>query len=102
MIKMFVILVISINGVLLHFYLKPRLKLIDWTYKIKESGRVLRRIAVAGGAISVTSWFAATILGSLDSIPLQFGHALLIYLGLLVVAVLGGQLFEMLTFNRRR
>lgn len=95
LIKMLVVLVITLNGINLHFYVKPRLKLIDWE-KINKSqkNRRLRKIAFASGAISITSWLLATTLGSLKSIPLNLLEAVLAYIGVLTVAVAGSLFVE--------
>lgn len=99
--KMFVVLIITLNGVFLHFYIKPRLKLIKWTDNIASSKRYLRRLAVAGGAVSITSWSLATVLGSLKSIPFEFGEATLLYLGLLLFVVFAAQIFESIFLYKR-
>lgn len=96
LIKMFIVLMITLNGFFLHFYVKPRLKLIDWKAGLKDSHRGIRKIAFASGSVSVTSWSLATVLGSLSSIPLSFLQSFVIYAIIILVAISVSQLMEYL------
>lgn len=96
LLKMLVVGVITINGGFLHFYIKPRLKSINW----KSSGvgfeRRVRKLAFAAGGISFSSWMLALVLGTLASIPLSFPESALFYLAFLFVLVVGSQIAEYL------
>ncbi len=94
LIKMFVVIVITINGSFLHFYVKPRLKMIDWKSKTPGEGRKIRKLAFAAGAISFNSWLLAMVLGSLKSIPLDIDAAVLFYVCFLLVLILISQCAE--------
>lgn len=94
LIKMFIVLAITLNGCVLHFYVKPRLKLIDWKAGLKDSHRSIRKIAFACGSISIISWLLATVLGSLSSIPYKTGEALIAYILIIVFVVIVSQCLE--------
>ncbi len=94
LIKMFVVLVIIINGSFLHFYVKPRLKMIDWKSKAQSKGRKIRKLAFAAGAISFNSWLLAMVLGSLKSIPFDFSRAVIFYVSFLLFLILISQIAE--------
>jgi len=100
LIKMFIVLFIALNGTLLHFYIKPRLKLIDWESAKHDKKRRIRKISFAAGAVSFNSWMLALILGVLDSIPIKFSVALLLYLGFLSVVIAASQILEII-FTKR-
>lgn len=99
--KVIVVGVILINGIVLNIVVAPRLvsmrfkneKEMQNTLPVMRSLR-LRRLAFACGAISFTSWYTAAILGSLRSIPLSFPTILSIYIGIVILAVIGSQIFE--------
>lgn len=99
LLKMLVVLALTLNGCLLHFYIKPRLKLIDWAAGLKDKHRKIRRVAFGAGAVSVTSWLLATVLGSLSSIPFEIFEAAGLYAILLLIAVLTSQVIEHLLFS---
>ena len=94
--KVVIVGVITINGLLLNLLVAP--KLIDIAFgKVTTSGEkhhFLRKSAFAFGAVSIVSWFAAFIFGMLRSIPLSVGGILLIYVGVVVLAVLVSQIVE--------
>jgi len=94
LVKMLVVAVISLNGGFLHFYIKPRLKIIDWQSKAPNSGRKVRKLAFMAGAISFNSWLLALVLGSMESIPFSFSTATLAYLGFLGFLIVGSQVAE--------
>ncbi len=87
--KVVIVGVITVNGLLLNLLVAP--KLIDIAFgKITDPGDkhyFLRKCAFAFGAVSIVSWFAAFIFGMLRSIPLSVGGILLIYVGVIIVAV---------------
>lgn len=96
--KLCIFAVIVINGIALNAIISPylvRLSFNDDAESLKKSLklRILRRIAFASGGISIVSWLSVFILGSIRSIPLSVGQALLVYIGLAGCAVLGSQIF---------
>lgn len=94
LLKMLVVTVITLNGIFLHFYVKPHLKIVDWESSHNDKKRRLRKIAFASGAISFNSWMLALILGSLKSIPLSVSAGMLSYSVFLVCVVVVSQVFE--------
>lgn len=92
--KMIIVAVILANGLLLNLYISPRLSEIKFEKETRQQLRRFRRIAFASGAISLTSWYAALVLGSLRKIPLAFSTILGVYVVLLVGAILFGQFTE--------
>jgi uncharacterized membrane protein len=96
LLKVLVVAVVIINGAFLNLYVSPKLIQLSWKKTIVPIKPVvrLRRIAFALGGISFTSWYGAFVLGFLNDVPLSFTQLLGIYLGLLVLAVIGSQIFE--------
>ncbi len=92
--KMAIVVVIAINGFLLHRYLAPRLTLIEWDKGAHAKNRRARKMAAALGAVSSTSWFSALLLGYLRSIPFTFGQAFWCYILLLLCAIGVSQILE--------
>lgn len=103
--KMIIVGVILLNGLLLNFYISPRLTHISFmhhpTYQI-DYFRHFRRLAFASGAISLTSWYAALTLGSLRKLPLEFNFILALYAAALIGAVISSQLLEHRYVKRAR
>ncbi len=95
LLKMVVVGVITINGLFLNLLIAPKLVKITFERKQHPGGlHYIRRIAFALGAVSIVSWTSAFILGSLRTSPLPFVPLLLIYLGMLVVGIIGSQVTE--------
>ena len=95
--KMIVVGVIIVNGAILNLYIQPKLVHLDFSPNKKgdiSGWRRDRRLAFATGAISFTSWYSAFVLGATRSTSLGVGELLLVYLGLLALAVLGSQVLE--------
>lgn len=92
LLKAIVVAVIAINGMVLNFYLSPRLQYL--TLEGKTHDRGLRKVAFALGGISIFSWYGAFFLGSFRSIPVSLGQGLLVYICALVGVVMISQLVE--------
>ena len=88
--KMFIVLVVTLNGIYFHLSHIPFLnarankRFIDLPLLKSKRNHLL-----LSGVISVISWSLAIILGALRSIPLDFITAISLYVGL----VIGGGLF---------
>lgn len=97
LLKMVVVAVIIVNGAFLNLYVSPKMVHLSWGElpPLKPVLR-LRRTAFALGAISFVSWYSAFILGAIDSAPFTFTELLGMYAGLLLLAVVGSQIFERL------
>ncbi len=95
--KMVIVAVITINGILLNILVAPNLMKISFDSEaIKKSKRLhrLRRFSFALGAISMTSWLFASVLGILRKVNLEFFQILSIYIIVVLVAVIFSQLME--------
>jgi hypothetical protein len=90
-----------INGIVLNILISPYLVKLSFnndstTLHRSRRMRILRRLAFASGGLSMVSWFTVFILGSVRSIPVTTWQALTIYVGLVLCAVAGSQIFASL------
>lgn len=103
LVKVIAVAVLILNGVLLNLYLTPQLTKISFGERHRhEKGELfhIRKIAFASGAVSITSWYTAFLLGSLRKLEIEFVPLFAIYLILLCLAILGSQVMEYI-FERR-
>ena len=97
LIKMIVVAVILVNGAFLNLLVSPKLVHISFGESHEhQSGELhkLRKLAFALGAISITSWYSAFILGTLRQLPFSFLELLGVYVALVIIAVAGSQIME--------
>ena len=97
LVKMMVVLVLILNGVFLNILIAPRLVKISFHERHDhERGELerTRRLAFALGAVSVTSWYSAFILGMMREVDLGFLELAGAYAAVLLLAVLASQLVE--------
>jgi len=95
LLKVIVVCVVTINGAALTLFVSPHLTNIHFIGKLEALHlHRLRRIAFALGGISVTSWYGAFILGTIDSIPLPLSALVAIYALILTFAVSVSQVIE--------
>ncbi len=95
-VKIIIFSVIVANGLLLNFWITPVLKKIVFGPVEKQPTfniRFMRRVAFASGVVSMISWFAVFVLGSVRSIPVSIGWGTAIYSGILLLGILGSQFF---------
>ena len=95
--KLFIVGVITVNGVLLNLLVAPKLVKISFGEEsVDHPGELhhLRKMAFAFGGVSIVSWLSVFILGSLRSLPLSVGAILGIYVALVLAAVIGSQIFD--------
>jgi hypothetical protein len=86
LVKMTVVGVILVNGLLLNFYISPRLtKLRFRTHEDRKADEWFKRIAFVSGVVSISSWYASFLLGLLSSIPLTYWQGMGVYLIILSV-----------------
>lgn len=83
--KITVVLVLCANGYVLHRFVFQHIGLRK-ILELKKFHRI-RRVAFVCGAISATSWASALLLALQASIPFSVGQALVLYGGVLMVAV---------------
>ena len=100
MLKVVVIGVVIINGLLLNMKVAPRMR--SFSFSDTVPARHFRCLAFALGAVSLTSWYVAFFLGSFRKIHLSFLGGLGVYVGLVVCAVIGSQIFESILERKRR
>jgi uncharacterized membrane protein len=96
LLKMVVIGVIIVNGLILNFIVTPKLMTIAWNpaaMNVKKA-ITLSNFAFATGAISFISWYTALFLGFSDSLPYTFEQLVLVYVGILIVGIIGSQIFR--------
>ena len=81
LVKMTIVGIIIINGYAFFRIIHPALRKIDFTdSNIHHKYVKLRKIAFAMGAISLTSWLVAFVLGMIKTIPISYEMAMLTYL----------------------
>lgn len=88
-VKMFIVLVIAINGAVMTKYLHKHMRKITFT---TPAHRQVKRIAFASGAISIASWYLSFILGSVRSIPFTIETGLALYGLVLLVGITVSQI----------
>lgn len=97
LVKTLVVLILVVNGAFLNLIISPRLVKISFGREhAHEAGelRRFRRLAFALGAISITSWYSAFLLGILRHTELGFSALFLIYLFVVGSAVSASQWME--------
>lgn len=88
LIKMFIVLAIFVNGLIFHAKHLPRMnRHADHHYPSSDEFVRSKKFLVASGAISMSSWTLALILGGLRSIPIDFTVALIGYVVIEIVIV---------------
>lgn len=88
MAKMTVIGILILNGITIHTTHMPALKKHLGKY-LPEIGSFKKRsyLMYAGGAISMTSWATALILGAFRGVPYSYGTIMLTYVLILIGAI---------------
>lgn len=97
LVKVIIVAVILLNGIFLNFYIAPKLNKISFGKKHQHRAGELhyeRKLAFAGGAVSIISWYSAFVLGMMKTSPAGFLEILSGYLVLLVVGIVGSQIME--------
>ncbi|MEN9551763.1 MAG: hypothetical protein RI935_140 [Candidatus Parcubacteria bacterium] len=87
--KMSIVLILCINGYLLHRFIFSRLSEKDFLIKRKTSS--VRKMSFVLGAVSLISWVSAMSLGVLDKINLSYTTAFSLYLVVLVFGAMISQ-----------
>jgi hypothetical protein len=97
--KLLVTVIILLNGLYLNIKIRPRLDSLLSSAEYTGPGRLA---ALASGAISIVSWFAALVLALFRSTELSFGALLILYLTMIVVAVGVGLAMEFIRPEKDR
>jgi uncharacterized membrane protein len=97
--KMVIVFCTIINGLVLNFFITPKLHSIGF-YKEETKPTDLpdkiRKIALVTGVISISSWFFMFILGSIKSIPFTLVEGVSLYLLIICGIALGA------TFTKKK
>ena len=96
--KMSIVLILSLNGYILHRFIKPHLKLpafLETTRRYRA-----RTVAFACGAISLISWICAFVLALLKNVPWNYTQFMGLYVLILALAVPCAILLERWKFSR--
>jgi len=102
--KMFLVLILIVNGVFLNLVVHPRL--VDISFgeaHVHHSGELhhLRKLAYALGGVSIVTWYGVFILGSLRNVSLSFGELFGIYAILVAGAVAASQYMDYLMSHKK-
>lgn len=89
-VKMVIVAILTINGIIITTIMHTRMQDIRFATK---KHRIFKRIAFAQGALSVSSWYLAFLLGSLRSIPYSVEQGLRLYLIIVILAITASQVF---------
>ena len=101
LVKMTIVGVIILNGYL--FWKITHKSLAKLTFvdtNMNHKYVRIRKVSFAFGAISITSWMSAFILGSVQSIPMSYGVAMGIYGAFILIAVVVSQVVEYIITHR--
>lgn len=104
LLKTLIVLVLIGNGVVLNLLIQPKLVHISFGephHHMKGELHHLRKLSFALGAISIISWYTVFILGSLRSVALSFSQLSVIYLSILLIGIIGSQVFEYRVSNKQ-
>lgn len=86
--KMLIVAIITVNGALFHFDHIPWLhKHIDIPLRTAEQFTRRAPRLIISGAVSVTGWMAALVLGSLRAVPLTVSQVMIGYGVILLIAI---------------
>jgi len=95
LIKMFIVLIVFINGVIFHFQHLPLInRHTDHHYPSSDEFIRKKKFLIISGVISITSWTFALILGGLHAIPISFITALTLYITIEIIVVSVALLFS--------
>ena len=90
--KLVVVATLTVNGFFLNFLVSPRIRQLSLDQTLPA--RRFRRLAFSLGAVSISSWYIAFLLGSFRSIPISFREGVALYVSILITAVIGSIVYE--------
>lgn len=98
LLKVVVVSMIVLNGIALNIKVAPHIRMLSLLQDpISER---FRRLAFALGAISITSWYVAFFLGSVQSIGVAFREGVAFYVSILITAIIGSQVYQYLISHK--
>jgi uncharacterized membrane protein len=81
LLKMFIVLIIFINGIFFHIFHFPKIyRHVNHHYPSSDEFMRNKKFLIISGVISITSWTFALVLGVLRSIPITFAEGFLVYI----------------------
>jgi len=90
--KILVVTVIILNGLTLNMFVGPKIRKLSFRQDLVPTR--FRKFAFALGAISITSWYSAFILGSFRTMDFSFHQIISTYAILLILAIISSQIFQ--------
>ena len=85
--KMSIVFLLTLNGVIFHIFHIPRIhRHRDEHFPSSDEFERKKGLMLTSGAISITSWTFALILGALSTVPYPYISIMLFYAGVLVIA----------------
>lgn len=97
LVKMTIVLALTLNGIVLSRWIQPHIR--QEGFLTSSTLRHVRRVAFACGAISLTSWSSAFILGMIDSVSLTYLDGIVSYLIIVSIAAFCAVLIERHSFE---
>ena len=98
--KMVIVGIIILNGILFHtVHLRTIKAHLNINLTKSKSFKKKSSFLYTSGAISVTSWISALVLGALHDIPLTVGEALTLYGGVVVLGIIAAKIWKKKTIG---
>ncbi|XKT74839.1 MAG: hypothetical protein ACJKTH_02005 [Patescibacteria group bacterium UBA2163] len=99
--KMTIVGVLILNGILIHTLHMPLLKKhIEKNLLTVPKFRLRSYFFYIGGAVSMTSWLSAFILGVFRAVPYSYGTIMATYISALVFGIIVAYIVRFLTFGK--
>ncbi len=93
--KMTAVLILSINGIFLNFYMMPAIEKLSLVEEDIEEDQNLKRVAFSVGGVSMVSWMAAFAFAMVKDLGhFSYIQMLIPYLILVIGAIVGGQFIK--------
>ena len=91
LVKMTIVAIIALNGLVIHRFHTPTFhRSIGKRLNKHDEFKHRVPIMLVSGVVSTVSWLTALILGTMRSIPYTYLEGILLYLGIIIVGVVGG------------
>ncbi len=97
LLKMGIMVILLINGYVLHRYISPLMGQRNFLTSDKQ--KTHRRIAFICGTISIVSWTIICILGTLSALPVPLSVGIMGYFGIIITGSIVALIVEGQTFK---
>jgi len=95
LLKVIIVAVLIFNGFLFLKITHKALKKIDFIDTNSHHKYVrIRKASFAFGAVSMVSWLSAFVLGSIQSLPVSLSQAVVLYVLVIIIGIIGSQIAE--------